>query len=89
MVIATKSFKSVLLEAAEQSGDVDLDEIANEVFSKNARNIRATFKTALHGFGINSDGDYYIVADRASVNVAGFGRYFLCCFPHQLDLAFK
>ena len=73
LVIATKSYQSVLLDAAENQGDVDLDEVANEVFSKNARNILASFKSALRTFGIPSTGDYYIVADRASVNVAGFG----------------
>ena len=89
LVIATKSFRSILLESAAQDEDVDLDEIADEVYRKNARNIWVTFKTALRSFGIPTDGDYYIVADRASVNIAGFGRYYICCWPHQLDRAFK
>ena len=89
LVIATKSFQSALIEAAEEGGDVDLDEIANEIFSKNGRTILATFKSTLHSFGLPTSGDYYIVADRASVNAAGFGRHFICCWPHQVDLAFK
>ena len=89
LVIATKSFKSALIDAAENIDVVDLDDIANDVFRKNGRHIRATFMETLRGFGIQTTGDYYIVADRASVNVSGFGRHFMCCFPHQLDLAFK
>ena len=89
LVIATKSFKSALLEAASAGDDVDLDDIAGEIYSKNGRNILATFKSTLRSFGIDMVGDFYIVADRASVNLAGFGRYYLCCWPHQLDLAFK
>ena len=79
IVLATKSYKSALLEAANNGGDVDLDDIADEVFSKNARNILASFKSSLQSFGVPASGDYYITADRASVNVAGFGKYFLCC----------
>ena len=89
LVIATKSYKSALLEAASNGDDVDLDDIANEIYSKNGRNILATFKSTLRNFGIDMTGDFFIVADRASVNVSGFGRYYLCCWTHQLDLAFK
>ena len=89
LVIATKSFISALLGAAEDGEDVDLNAIASEIYSKNARNILATFASTLRGFGINMSGDFYIVADRASVNIAGFGHRFISCWPHQLDLAFK
>ena len=89
LVIATKSFKSALMESARNGDDVDLDEIANEIYSKNGRTILATFKSTLRGFGITMTGDFYIIADRAPVNIAGFGRRFICCWPHQLDLAFK
>ena len=89
LVIATKSYNTALLDAAHEGDDVDLDDIANEIFRKNAGNILATFRSTLRSFGIPSGGEYYIVADRASVNVAGFGRHFLCCWAHQLDLVFK
>ena len=89
LVIATKSFKSALLEAAADGEDVDLDQIADEVYRKNGRTIRATFNSTLRSFGLPADGEYYIVADRASVNIAGFGKSYICCWPHQLDRAFK
>ena len=79
LVLATKRYRSALLEASINGEDVDLDELANEIYAKNGRNIMATFKSTLRSFGIDSSGDFYIVADRASVNVAGFGRYYLCC----------
>ena len=40
LVIATKSFKSALIDAAENIRDVDLEDIANDVFRKNGRHIR-------------------------------------------------
>ena len=89
LVIATKSYNSALLQAAELGEDVDLNAIANEVYSKNGRNIMATFKATVRSFGIVTHGEFYIVADRAPVNVAGFGQHFISCWPHQLDLAFK
>ena len=49
----------------------------------------ATFNSALRSFGLETSGDHYIVADRASVNVSGFGKNFISCWPHQLDLSFK
>ena len=79
LVIATKSYSSALLEAAANGDDVNLDDIANEIFSKNARNIMASFKATLRSFGIDATGEFYIVANRASSNVAGFGKYFICC----------
>ena len=89
LVIATKSYASSLMEAAEQGADVDIDDIANEIYSKKGRHLMASFKSTLESFGIPSTGDYYIVADRAAANVAGFKRHYLCCWPHQLDRAFK
>ena len=79
LVIATKSYKSALLEAADNGDDVDLDELANEVYAKNGRNIMVKFNSTLRSFGIDATGDFYIVADRASVNVSGFGRRYVCC----------
>ena len=89
LVIATKSYISALLDSAREGDDVDLDELAEEIFRKNSKNILATFKSTLRGFGIADSGDFFIVADRASANKAAFGKNFLCCWPHQLDLAFK
>ena len=79
LVIATKSYNSALLEAADHGDDVNIDDIANEIFSKNGRHILATFKSTLRSFGINAAGEFYIVADRASNNVSGFGQGFICC----------
>ena len=79
LVIATKSYKSALLAAAVNEFDVDLDEIANEIFAMHARNILASLKSTLQCFGISTSGDYHIIADRSSVNVAGFGKSFICC----------
>ena len=92
LVLATCSYNSALLEAAESEedgDDIDLNELANEIYSKNATNILATFRITLRKFGIDPSGDYYIVADRAAPNVAAFGRSYICCQAHQLDLAFK
>ena len=79
LVIATKSYNSALLEAAANEDDVDMDDIANEIYSKNARNILASFKATLRSFGINATGDFYIVADRAPNNVSAFGQSFIAC----------
>ena len=79
LVLATKSYKSALLDAAQDGGDVDLDDIAAEVYRKTGRNIMATFKSALQAFGVPSTGEYFIVADRAEANVSVFGRRFICC----------
>ena len=58
IVIATKSYETALLDAANNGEDVDLDAIANEVFSKNARHIRASFNSSLRSFGIPTSGEY-------------------------------
>ena len=89
LVIITKSFKSTLLEAAGDDDTVNLDDLAEDVYRKDARGILASFKSGLRSFGLDTTGDFFIIADRASVNVSAFGVRFLSCWPHQLDLSFK
>ena len=60
LVIVSKSYSSALLDAAADGDDVNLDDIANEIFSKNARNIIASFKATLRAFGIDPTGEFYI-----------------------------
>ena len=83
LVLATCSYNSVLLEAAANATNdtiVDLEELANEVFSKKGAHIRVTFEQVISDiYGINYKADYYVVADRASNNPAAFGRRYLIC----------
>ena len=59
-------------------------------FFKKGIHIRATFERVLSDvYGINYKKDYYVIADRASENPVAFGRRYLICWAHALDLAFK
>eukprot|EP00495_Collosphaeridae_sp_1-RS-2012_P007438 TRINITY_DN7163_c0_g1_i1.p1 TRINITY_DN7163_c0_g1~~TRINITY_DN7163_c0_g1_i1.p1 ORF type:complete len:121 (+),score=2.77 TRINITY_DN7163_c0_g1_i1:120-482(+) len=93
LVLTTCSYNSVLIETAqndELKDSIDLEELANEVFSKNGTNIRASFESVLHlKYGTDHTSHYFVVADRASENPVAFGRRYLCCWAHALDIAFK
>ena len=90
LVIATCSFNSALLLAAKIGEDVDLGAIAEEVFSKHGRHIRATFNAVLkETYDIETAAQFYVVADRAGNNVRGFGDRYICCMAHQYHNAFK
>ena len=47
LVLATRSYESALLRASADNEQINMDEIAREVYSKNAVNIRATFESIL------------------------------------------
>ena len=93
LVLATIEFNSLMLSMAESDeykDKVDPEELANEVFSKNGENIRNSFEHLLLKTTYNLVAEhYYVVADRASKNLAGFGRRYLCCAGHQYDNSFK
>ena len=92
LVLATIEFNSLMLSMAESDEDKDKvnpEELANEVFSKNGENIRNSFEHLLKTTYELEPEHYYVVADRASENIAGFGRRYLCCAGHQYDNSFK
>ena len=92
LVLSTMEFTSILLdmaEAEEQKDKLDPEQLANEVFSKNGENIRFAFDHVLSStYGLTPK-NFYVVADRASENVKGFGKYYLCCAGHQYDNSYK
>ena len=92
LVLATMEFNSILLSMAESDDDkdkIDPEELANEIFSKNSKNIRNTFEHILKSsYDLNPE-NYYVVADRAAENVKAFGKRYLCCAGHQFDNCFK
>ena len=92
LVLATMEFNSILLSMAESPDEkdkIDPEELANETFSKNSKNIRNTFEHILKSsYDLNPE-NYYVVADRASENVKAFGKRYLCCAGHQFDNCFK
>ena len=47
LVLATRSYASALMESSINQTEVNLDELAVEVYSKNAVNIRCAFETIL------------------------------------------
>ena len=78
-----------MAESEEDKDKIDPEELANEMFRKNGKNIRNTFEHLLKTtYGLKPE-HYYVVADRASENVKAFGRRYLCCAGHQLDNSFK
>ena len=86
LVLCTESYKSLLLEA---NPDADINSLADDFFKKNGEKIREAFDSMLlTRFELEPE-DYYIVADKAGENARAFGRRYLICFAHALDLAFK
>ena len=82
LVLCTKVFKSVILELAqtsEEKDNVDMSDLAEECFQKNAINIRNTFEFILQTvYGIDVSCGF-IVCDRAAENVKAFGKRYICC----------
>ena len=62
-----------------------------EVYSENSDHILASFEHVLkETYGIDlHDEPYFIVADKAGENSKAFGKRYIICFAHALDLAFK
>ena len=92
LVLTTMEFNSILLDMAEteeMKDKLDPVELANEVFKKNGENIRYAFDHVLSStYGLDPQ-HFFVVADRASENIKGFGKYYLCCAGHQYDNAYK
>ena len=59
------------------------------LYSKDAHNILATFEHVLKETYDIELKEYFIVADRAGENPKAFGRRYIICWGHALDLAFK
>lgn len=86
LVLCTKSYESALLEAAENNQEIH-DEIIQDLFKKDGKNIMAVIREELEKYGIK--GNFFVVADRASENLKAFGRFYICCIAHQFDLVLK
>ena len=77
-----------MVETEDEKDNLDLEQFANEVFRKNSDNIRSTFDHVLSSTYDLSPHHFY-VADRASENVKGFWKHYLCCAGHQFDNSYK
>ena len=59
------------------------------LYSKDAHNVLATFEHVLKETYDIELKEYFIVADRGGENPTAFGRRYIICWGHALDLAFK